>query len=84
MGSNSNYNIPEGEHKMLSLTRTKIFDDVLAGAQVPPGIGRQADGHSEDGDKKNGNEQTGNGERGGELGGTEYHINLHRKVSDEP
>ena len=50
---------------MLNLTRTKIFDDVLAGAEMPPGIGigRQADGHGEDGDEENGNEEAGDGQR---------------------
>ena len=49
---------------MLSLTRTKIFDDILAGAEMPPGvgIGGKADGHGEDGDEEDGNEQAGDGE----------------------
>jgi hypothetical protein len=36
-----------------------IFDNVLAGAEMPPGIGigRQAHGHGEDGDKEDGNEE---------------------------
>jgi hypothetical protein len=42
MDGNSNYNIPGGEHKMLSLKRIKIFEDVLAGAEVPSGIGISA------------------------------------------
>jgi hypothetical protein len=35
-----------------------IFDDVLAGTEMPPGIGigRQAHGHGEDGDKEDGDE----------------------------
>ena len=69
---------------MLNLTRTKILDDVLIAAEMPPGvgIGRQANGHGEDGDEENGDEEAGDGEgEWGESGGAKCHVNLHREVN---